>query len=104
MTEIDHHRDIAYVEAAFGLRSEFTVTSTPEGVEVAGACPACGGRTTTRFERNVPRGTKGFFSRRTVATFPRNHTVFCDCGHTHADRPEFAIDDGCGAFWEVEPP
>lgn len=104
MTEIDHHRDIAYVETGFGLQSEFTVSSTSEGTEVAGTCPACGGRTITRFERGMPGGTKGFFSRRTEATFPKDATVFCDCGHLHADRPEFAIDNGCGAFWEVELP
>ncbi|GAA2611668.1 hypothetical protein SMC26_10605 [Actinomadura fulvescens] len=102
MPDIDHHREIGYVETEFDVQTAFTVTARPDGLEISGNCPACGGRTRLTLERGSPEGTKGWFRPRRAAEPPRTVTVFCVCGHMHADRPEDAADNGCGAFWSVE--
>lgn len=109
MPDIDHHRDRAYAETAFPAHGEFTVTETPAGLEVTGNCPACGGLTVMMFDYGPPDGVKGVFRRRDAghsqrAAGPRTVTIYCECGHVHAERPEGALDRGCGAFWKVEIP
>lgn len=104
---IEHHRSIDYAETEFDPQEGFSVSETPEGLEIAGVCPACGGRTRFEIGRGSPQGFKGIFRRR--AAEPRDEpvrkvTVFCACGHMHAERPPESIENGCGAFWTVELP
>ncbi|GAA0951704.1 hypothetical protein [Actinocorallia libanotica] len=100
---IDHHRDIGYAEARATADQPFTVTADPDGdgMVVQGVCPAC--RTFTEFAigRGIV-GTKG--RRRASAPAPAEITVFCMCGHVHAERPPEATDRGCGRFWKVRLP
>lgn len=101
---IDHHRDLGYIETEFQLQTTFNLTESPEGIEISGTCPGCGGTTTMTLERGSPQGFKGLFRTRNVAAQPRIVTIFCVCGHMHAGRPTEAVDNGCGAFWSVELP
>jgi hypothetical protein len=101
---IDHHHDLDYVETEFSLQTTFTAAKSPEGIEVSGTCPGCGGWTTITLERGSPQGFKGLFRTRNVGAQPRVVTIFCVCGHMHAGRPADAVDNGCGAFWSVELP
>lgn len=105
---IEQHRPIGYAETEFQTQKDFAVSAAADGrgVDVSGLCPACGGRTTMTFERGSPNGSKGLFGRRSDPPSPtapaREVTVYCECGHLHADRPAEATDHGCGAFWSVE--
>ncbi|POM27618.1 hypothetical protein BTM25_20340 [Actinomadura rubteroloni] len=103
--EPEHHRDLGYTETEFPAQ-QFSVAESERGLTISGTCPACGGRTVTTLGRGSPEGAKGFFRRGAVRTSaaPRTVTVYCECGHVHADRPADAIDAGCGAFWDVELP
>lgn len=103
---IDRHKNsLAYVEteANSSADGQFKAVWASNGrtVTVTGPCPACGGRTATEFSAGIA-GAKGFHrsaSRSQSLPFPV--TVFCECGHTHADRPTDALDKGCGRFWLV---
>ena len=103
---IDHHRNtVRYVEAEETIQDsgQFTVAWAADGrrVTVSGLCPACDGRTVTEFPAGVG-GTKGSGGvKRRPASLPAVLTLFCECGHVHADRPEGALDKGCGRFWQV---
>lgn len=104
MPDIDHHRELHYVETEFDPQTGFTVTASPDGLEVSGTCPGCGGWTAMTLEHGSPEGTKGLFGDKKAGTPSRTATIYCECGHVHADRPADAIDKGCGAFWSVELP
>jgi hypothetical protein len=100
-----HNNSLAYVEAEAesSADGQFTATWAPEGrsVTVAGHCPACGGRTATQFSLGIG-GSKGIrTSAQGTQTLPTPVTIFCECGHAHADRPQDALDRGCGRFWLV---
>ncbi|MDW5322523.1 hypothetical protein [Plantactinospora sp. KLBMP9567] len=112
MTEprIEHHRPVEYRLADHRLqRDGFTVAPTADGrrIEVTGSCPGCGGHTTVLWEYGIPSGHKGFLGRSGARSIDRPvgaRTVYCDCGHVHANRPAEAWDQGCGAYWQVELP
>lgn len=102
-----HDGDLAFAEIEVPAPPDgaFTVTWSPDGrkAAVAGPCPACGARTETDFSP-VIGGTKGFFQLRRLVAVPALRsplTLYCECGHVHADRPADAIDKGCGRFWTV---
>jgi hypothetical protein len=103
-----HANSLAYVEteADSPADGQFKVAWAADGrtVTVSGPCPACGGRTATEFSPGIG-GSKGF---RGPAPRPQGLpspvTLFCECGHAHADRPPDALDKGCGRFWLVFPP
>jgi len=107
---IDHHRAIEYTISDHHLqKSGFTVRQSDDDrrINVSGACPGCGGLTSTTWDYGTGNGYKGVFRRATNApkvrpTGPR--TVCCDCGHVHANRPDDAVFLGCGAYWQVELP
>lgn len=110
---MDHHRDIPYAETGYQRQPDFNAEPASDGLgfEVTGICPACGGHTSMLFERGSPQGHKGGWFRRAATPSPgpepatvREVTVYCECGHIHENRPAEAIDNGCGAFWQVEPP
>ncbi|GAB3154262.1 hypothetical protein GCM10027290_48440 [Micromonospora sonneratiae] len=105
---IEHHRPIEYQLTDHRLQDTgFTVSPSSDGrrIEVAGNCPGCGGHTTITWEYGLPYGHKGIFSRQNSAPTGKPtgaRTVYCDCGHVHANRPPEAWDQGCGAYWQVE--
>jgi hypothetical protein len=104
---IDHHSDnLKYAEAEIPVPADkpFTVQRGPEGkgLTVTGPCPACGGLTSTDFSHGIG-GTKGFRGPR-PSPIRSPITVFCECGHVHADRPADATDRGCGRYWTVDIP
>jgi hypothetical protein len=106
---IEHHRPIEYAYSDLRFQAGFTVSAAPDAraIVVSGACPACGGHTSTTWEYGSPQGYKGVFSRRAApASAPPagSRTVYCDCGRTHANRPADAWDNGCGAYWQVALP
>jgi hypothetical protein len=105
---IDQHKAVKYVEtqATDPAGGQFAATWTSDGrnVTVAGPCPACAGRTATDFSPGIGgvKGYRGFGqpeSRRLA--LPSPVTLFCECGHAHADRPDDAFDRGCGRYWRV---
>jgi len=100
-----HDNSLAYAEteADSSVDGQFKVAWTIDGrtVTVTGRCPACGGQTATEFSPGIG-GSKGF--RKAVPqpqVLPSPVTLFCECGHAHADRPPDALDKGCGRFWLV---
>lgn len=100
-----HKNSLSYVETEANTPTDgqFTALWATNGqiVTVFGACPACGGRTATEFSPGIA-GTKGFRrSEPRSRTLPSPLTIFCECGHAHADRPADALDKGCGRFWRV---
>lgn len=100
-----HKNSLAYVEteANSSTNGQFKAVWAPNGrsVIVSGPCPACGGRTATEFSPGIA-GTKGFRRPEPRSrTLPSPVTIFCECGHAHADRPADAWDKGCGRFWRV---
>ncbi|WP_433538359.1 hypothetical protein ACQPZK_12040 [Micromonospora sp. CA-249363] len=106
-TYVDHHRSIEYQQQDFRERSaEFRITKLQNGrrIEVTGACPGCGGYTTTTWSYGSGNGYKGFSPRRRKPDEPTDtlRTVCCDCGHGHASRPETDPFIGCGAYWQVD--
>ncbi len=105
---IDHHSDnLKYVEAEVLVSSDksFTVARDlkRKRLTVVGPCPACGGRTSVDFYYGLG-GTRGFRGPVSPSAIRSPVTVFCECGHVHADRPANAIDKGCGRFWLVDIP
>lgn len=104
MPDIDRHQDCVYTETVFPMQDDFTVTRSSEGLEVIGACPACGGLTSMTFDYGPPDGVKGLFRKKDAPSPTETVTVYCECGYVHADRPESALDRGCGAFWKVKVP
>lgn len=104
---IDVHNDqLPYVETSAPPQATgvFTAAWRADGrtVTVAGPCPACGGRTATDFAPGIG-GTKGIRETRSAAALELRSplTLYCECGHAHADRPADAIDKGCGRYWEA---
>ncbi len=103
---IDQHQSVAFVEAEEQVPpgEQFTATWAPDGrrVTVSGQCPACHGRTSTEFSPGIG-GTKGFRGQTQPRpiVLPAPVTVYCECGHAHADRPPEAFDRGCGRYWPV---
>jgi len=100
-----HDNSLAYVETEANSQADgqFKAAWAPSGktVTVSGPCPACGGRTATEFSPGIG-SSKGF--RRPAPRsqgLPSPVTIFCECGHAHADRPPGALDKGCGRFWLV---
>ena len=100
-----HNNSLVYVETQANSPpdGEFKAAWEPGGmtVTVSGPCPACGGWTATEFSAGIV-GSKGFHrpaprSRK----LPSPVTLFCECGHAHADRPLGALDKGCGRFWLI---
>lgn len=103
-----HDNSLAYVEteAESPATGQFKVTWAVGGrtVTVSGPCPACGGRTTTEFSPGIG-GSKGFRSPAPRSqALPSPLTLFCECGHAHADRAPDALDRGCGRFWLISLP
>lgn len=102
---IEHHRSTEYrVHDEGQQRLGFTVTASPDGrrIEVTGACPSCGGHTTTIWSYGTGNGYKG--RRRGGSAPTKRRTVCCDCGHAHANRPADEVFAGCGAYWQVDLP
>jgi hypothetical protein len=112
MTEpppIGHHRAVPYSEQELHDQSAgFAVTWAADNrsVHVLGICPCCGGRSTTIWPYGIGDGFKGLVRRRTAAAVRPSgaRTVYCDCGHAHADRPADVLSRGCGAYWQVKLP
>lgn len=106
---IDQHKTVKYieVEAAAPATGQFTAAWAAGGrsVTVSGHCPACGGRTATEFSPGIV-GSKGLRRPGRLATYvlPSPVTLYCECGHTHDERPTDALDKGCGRFWPVHLP
>jgi hypothetical protein len=105
--DVDQHKErvkFAEVEAAAQTAGQFTAEWAADGrsVTVRGNCPECGGLTSTEFTPGLG-GSKGFRSppkpRPTVLPSPL--TIYCECGHAHADRLPDALDTGCGRYWPV---
>ena len=99
----EEHQPVPFVENEFGEQPGFTVLEVEGGLTVTGNCPGCGGQTSMTFRYGTPQGYKGLF-RRTTNSQPtsRKVTVYCTCGHLHADRPAESPDNGCGAYWLVD--
>jgi hypothetical protein len=103
----EHHRSVKYrIQDYAFLPDGFRVTPSTDGrrIEVIGACPSCGGRTSTVWIYGSGNGYKGAFPFRKKSIAPADgpRTICCDCGHAHADRPDDAVFLGCGAYWQVE--
>lgn len=108
-TLIESHRPVDFTVQEFdGPIVGFVVNRADDGRQyhVAGKCPRCQGRTTATWPVGTGIGHKGLFS----PARPRRdaddglRTVFCDCGHAHANRPDSAVFQGCGAHWRVALP
>lgn len=105
---IDHHRSVHYRVNEYTAVDGFQVTRSPDGREitVTGACPGCGGLTSTTWtygSGNQYKGIRDRFRSRTMdPPADRSGTVCCDCGHSHEHRPDSAVFLGCGAFWRIE--
>ena len=105
---IDHHSNsLTYAEAEVTVPADkgFTVTRSPagKGLTISGPCPTCGGRTSTDLSYGIG-GTKGFRGGSRPEAVRSPVTVYCECGHVHAERPADALDKGCGRFWLVDIP
>jgi hypothetical protein len=105
---VEHHRPVEYRVHDRGPQPVgFTLTTSVDGrtIEVTGACPGCGGFTTTTWSYGIGNGYKGVLHRQTTRTPPRGlRTVCCECGHAHASRPTETVFVGCGAYWQVDLP
>jgi hypothetical protein len=105
---IEHHRAVDYRVLAHPLQSTgFTVTPSQDGrrIDVSGICPGCGGHTTMTWHYGTGNGYKGPVRRAGRTPPPAGaRTVCCDCGHSHANRPEQVNFLGCGSYWPVELP
>lgn len=108
---IDHHKSIKYAETEERLTVPFTVTREADGKRVkfvvTGNCPACGGLMTKEFSYGIGgTGTKGASHGSSLpgppVAPPTATTLYCECGHLHADKPASATDDGCGRFWRID--
>jgi hypothetical protein len=104
---IDHHKPIHYVEQETAVLPDkpFEIKRRSEGtgLTATGICPACGGRTATTLSYGIG-GSKGFRGLPHPPLAKSPVTIFCECGHAHADRPADALDKGCGRFWLVDLP
>jgi hypothetical protein len=103
-----HNNSLAYAETELDSPAEgqFAVTWAPDGrtVTIWGPCPACGGRTATKYSPGIG-GSKGFRGRAPRPPYLLSPvTLYCECGHAHTDRPPDAPDKGCGRFWPVVVP
>jgi hypothetical protein len=104
---IDHHRSIKYAETQARLDAPFDVQRLPDGKRfkyvVTGNCPACGGLMTKEFPYGISGGgTKGIFGDPPPPAASAQVTLYCECGHFHADKPASATDDGCGRYWKID--
>lgn len=103
---IERHKNaLAYVEIEVNspANGEFRATWAPDGstVSVSGTCPACGGRTANEYKPGIA-GSKGFRrSPQSPQVLRSPVTIYCECGHAHANRPSDALDRGCGRYWQV---
>jgi hypothetical protein len=101
---IDQHKSIAYAETEERLTVPFTVRrGTDNGrvtFHVSGHCPACGGMMTKEFSYGIV-GIKGY-GQPSGPAVPAATTLYCECGHVHADKPANATDDGCGRYWLID--
>jgi hypothetical protein len=100
-----HKNTLAYVEIEVKspANGEFSAMWAPDGVtvSVSGPCPACGARTASEYKPGIV-GTKGFRRSPTTPQALRSPvTIYCECGHAHANRPSDALDKGCGRYWLV---
>ena len=105
----DRHQPVDFVIAALDeVVPDFVVTPSEDGrrYDIMGQCPRCGGRTSTTWITGTGTGYKGLFHTRRGSLSPadRRRSVFCECGHAHANRPDDAAFLGCGAHWYVELP
>ncbi|MFI6231850.1 hypothetical protein ACIBCR_31595 [Micromonospora echinospora] len=101
------HDAIPYTECGYGPVDAFTVVDDANGLDLTGACPACNGPTTSRYEIGSPHGYKGIFPTRKPVAPPKPTglvTVICACGYPHAERPAESGESGCGAYWKVRLP
>ena len=100
---IDHHKSIKYAETQVHLGTPFTVRREASGLRVkffvSGNCPACGGL----MEKELSYGIAGAKGLRgpSAPALPSAITLYCECGHLHPDKPDSAIDDGCGRYWQI---
>jgi hypothetical protein len=105
---IQHHRAVEYQRVEHPPQSAgFTVVPSENGrqIEVSGICAGCGGYTTTTWVYGIGSGYKGWPRHTRPAAKPTGmKTIICDCGHTHANRPEEEPFHGCGSYWLVELP
>src|SRR5215472_10893831 len=106
---VEHHRAIKYGVQDYALltdRFQITPLAARRRIDVTGACPACGGHTSTTWSYGSGNAYKGILPRRRQPSGPvaGPRTLCCDCGHAHAGRPDDAVFLGCGAYWQVELP
>ncbi len=108
---VESHRDVEYVVTFHPDQATlFHVAATADRreVHIHGVCPGCRGRTATVWTLGSGDGQKGIFTEsaaKSRARIPdRTRLVICDCGHTHANRPDTAPFHGCGANWLIELP
>lgn len=104
---IDHHRPIKYAETQARLVAPFDIQRQPDGKRimfvVTGNCPACGGLMKKELSYGISgSGSKGVFADRFQLAVPAQVTLYCECGHLHADKPASAADDGCGRYWKID--
>ena len=105
---LDQHKGtvkFAEVEAAAQPAGQFTVEWTADGrsVTVRGHCPECRALTSSEFRAGLG-GSKGAFRgspKPPLTVLPSPLTVYCECGYAHEDRPQNALDTGCGRYWSV---
>jgi hypothetical protein len=106
---IGHHRSIEYIEEEAelpaGTAFDINFDQARRTVTASGACPACGGHTSTEFSYGIGgAGTKGRHPQDPMTPTPAipEATIYCECGHAHPGRPTNALDVGCGRFWQVD--
>ncbi|GAA1007907.1 hypothetical protein Aple_044250 [Acrocarpospora pleiomorpha] len=97
----EQHRPVPFAETDFAEQPGFTVLELEDGLTIKGSCPACFGHTSMTFRYGTPQGYKGPFRKVAVPQRTRQITVYCVCGHLHADRPTESPENGCGAYWLV---
>lgn len=102
-----HDNSLAYVEvqAPSPVEGQFKADWAIDhrSVTLSGPCPACGGRTVTKFSVGIG-GAKGSRAADRRLGLPSTLTLYCECGHAHQDRPPDALDRGCGRYWSIAPP
>jgi hypothetical protein len=96
------HREVDYAEIETNATTPgvtFSVTWAPDGQKatITGHCPECYGPTKTEFNTGIP--DTRFRGPKKIPTLPSPVTLYCECGHTHKDRPADARDRGCGRYW-----